>query len=126
MIGVANVAAHGQSQQLSHKVVFQFRSDDLPFIAEIFRTDEPNHAVYQERIEHSRNSVGPRFQRQLINPTVSFRGKCAPLAGLEVHHVLPFPPYVALGVMFENSLAALLQHRQGDAEAAVSCFGTRD
>src|SRR5947209_810455 len=40
VVGVADVAAHRQAEQLSHEVVFQAGADDLPFVIQVLRTDE--------------------------------------------------------------------------------------
>ena len=87
MIRVADVAAHRQSQQLTHEVIFQAGANDLPFIIEIFRADEADHAVHEERIKHSRDTVRARFKRQLIHSVMSFGRKSASLTRFEIHRL---------------------------------------
>ena len=90
VIGVANVAAHRQAEQLAHEVIFQAGANDLPFVVKIFRADEADHAIHQKRIETSRHAVGARFQRELVDAVMRLGGKRAALAGLEIHDVRPF------------------------------------
>ena len=63
VIGVADIAAHGQAQQFAHEVIFQAGADDLPLVVEIFRADEADDAVDEERIEGAGDAVGASFQR---------------------------------------------------------------
>ena len=74
MVRIANVHAHGQAQQLAHKVIFQAGTNDLPLVGEILRPNEPNHAVDQEWLEDARHAVGASFQRELINSVVGLGG----------------------------------------------------
>ena len=67
MVGVANIAAHGQSQQLAHEVILQPGADNLPLVVQIFGTNKSDDAVHQKRIKRPRHRVGARFERQLIH-----------------------------------------------------------
>ena len=107
-------------------MIFEAGADDLPLVVQIFRADEADHAVDQERIERARHAVGARLQRQLIDSVMRLGRERAALAGLEVHHLVAHPGDVALAVMLEHPLAALAQHRQRDAEAAVGRLGAGD
>jgi hypothetical protein len=48
VVGVADVAAHGQAQQLAAEVVLQPGADDLLAVVEVFRPDEADHRVHQQ------------------------------------------------------------------------------
>src|ERR1035438_5189433 len=91
VVGVADIAAHRQAQQLTHEMVFETSADDLPLVVQILRADEADYAVDEKRLEGARDSVGSRFERKLINSVMRFGGKSATLAGFEVHHVVANP-----------------------------------
>jgi len=74
VVGVANVAAHRESQQLAHEMIFQAGANDLPLIVKIFRTDEAHDAIQEERVEHAGDAIGARFERELIDPVMRFGG----------------------------------------------------
>ena len=83
VVCVANVATHRQLQKLAHEVILQAGPDDLPFIVEIFRSDEADDAVDQERLESSGDSIGASFQGKLIDAVVGLGRQGAALAGLD-------------------------------------------
>ena len=101
-------------------------ADDLPLVVQILRADEADDAVDEERLERSRDSVCPRFERQLIDSVMRLRGQSAALAGFEVHHVIPCPARLTLAVMLKNLFAAFTQHAQSDSEASVRRFRPGD
>src|SRR5215469_14161471 len=94
MVGVAHVAAHRQSEQLAHEMILESRADDLPFVEQVFRADESNHAVYQHGRECPGNPVRPRLERNLIDSVMGFSRQCATLSGLEVHGLVANPANV--------------------------------
>src|SRR5205823_15132820 len=83
VVRVTNVATHRQLQKLAHEVILQAGPDDLPFIVEIFRSDEADDAVDQERLESSGDSIGASFQGKLIDAVVGLGRQGAALAGLD-------------------------------------------
>ena len=103
-------------------MIFQAGARDLLAVVEIFRTDEADHAVDQERVERTRHRVGARLQRLLVDTVMRVGGERAALPGLEIHHV------VADGAAAkrERGLARLAQQRKLDAEALVGRFGAGD
>src|SRR5271167_4999947 len=111
-------------------MVFESSADDLPFVVQILRADEADDTVDEKRMEGARDSVGSRFERELIDSVMRLGGESATLAGFEVHRVISHPAGVeiagALAMMFENLFVALAQDAQSDAEAAVGRFRPRD
>ena len=123
VVGVADVAAHRQAEQLAHEVIFQAGADDLPFVVEIFRPDEADDAVDQERVERARHAVGARLQRQLIDAVMRLGGKRAALAGLEIHHVVRRPRRRRGGGGAPAPARGPRAASQADAEAAIGGLG---
>ena len=93
----------GRPSKLAHEMIFQSGADDLPLVIEIFRADEADDAVDQERIEGASDSVGAGFERELIDAVMRLRRERAALAGFEVHDVVADPGDVALAMMLEDS-----------------------
>src|SRR5262249_17106010 len=124
MVRVADIASHGQSQQLAHEVVFEPGADDLPFVVKIFRPDEAHDAVDQKGMECRRDRVGAGLKCQLINSVMCVRGKSAALSGFEVHGIVPDPSHIATAVVIENSFPTLAQHRESDSETTIGGFGS--
>ena len=61
-----------------------------------------------------RDSVGPRFERELVDAVDALSAeRRAALAGLEVHHIPADPRHVARGVMFEHCAGGLPRERKG-------------
>src|ERR1700726_3575570 len=103
-------------------MILKSSADDLPLVIQILRPDEADNAVDEERVERPRNSISPRFQRQLIDSVMCLRGKSATLAGFEIHRMIACPADIALSVMLENPFAAFTQHGQSNSEASVRRF----
>src|SRR6266446_6430267 len=101
-------------------------TDDLPLVVQILRPDEAHDTVHEKRLEGPCDSVSSCFERQLIDSMVRLGRQSAALASLEVHHVIPGPAGIPLPMMLKNPFAALPQHVQGNSEAAVGRFCTRD
>src|SRR6516164_1221297 len=97
-------------------------ADDLLAVEEIFRADEADYRVDEERRERARHRVGARLERLLVDAVVRAGGKRAALPGLEVHHV------VADGAALERQRgrARLGEQREIDAEAFVRGLAPRD
>jgi DNA-binding transcriptional MocR family regulator len=56
-------------------------------VIKIFRTDEADHRIDEQRLEPSRDGVGARFHRLLVDPEMRVRRQRAALAGFEIHDV---------------------------------------
>ena len=108
VVGVTDIATHRQAQQLSHKVIFQPGSNDLSFIVQIFRPDKANDAVYQKRLEYTRNPIRPCFQCELVDAMMGFRRKRASLPRFKVHQIFTHPRHIALAVMFHCLFSSFL------------------
>ena len=61
VVRVADIAAHRESQEFAHEMIFEAGANDLPFVVKIFRPDEAYDAVHQERMEHASHTVSARF-----------------------------------------------------------------
>src|SRR5262249_48758806 len=92
---------------------------DLPPVIEIFGPDEADHGVDEERLELPRHRIGVRLKRLLVDAVMSVGRERAPLAGLEIHHV------VADRAAFERKrrLAAFLESGEVDTEALIRGLG---
>ncbi len=101
--------------QLAAEMILQAGAHDLLAVVEIFRPDEADHRIDQQRSEFSRHRVGARLERLLVDAVMGIGGQRAALTGLEIHHV------VADGAALERQRgrARLSQQREIDAEAAV-------
>jgi len=62
VVGVANVHAQRQAEQLAAKMVLQAGPDDLLAVIQIFGADEADHAVDQQRIEGAGHGIGRASQ----------------------------------------------------------------
>ncbi|MNI42973.1 hypothetical protein D3C73_972890 [compost metagenome] len=67
MVGVADVATHGHTEQFAAEVVFEAGADDLFAVVQVFRADEADDGVHQKRFEMPRHGVGPGFAGLLID-----------------------------------------------------------
>ncbi len=122
MVGVADVATHGQSHQLAAEVVFQPGADDLLAVIEVFGADEAHHRVHQQRVVAARQRIGAHFAGLLVHAVVAAGREGAALAGLEVHDV------VAHGAapQLQGGVVGLVEHGDAHAEAAVGLLGAAD
>ena len=93
----------------------------LPSI-QVFRADEADHAVHQQRRECARHGIGARLDGLLVDAVMRIGRQRAALAGLEIHHV------VADGAALQRQrrVARLAQQGERDAEAAVRRLGAAD
>jgi hypothetical protein len=119
VIGVADVAAHRQAQQLAAEVVFQAGTDDLLAVVEVLGADKTDHGVDQKRFEMAGHRVGAGLAGLLVEAMVRAGRERTALAGFKVHEV------VAEGAAFEAQagVVAFLQHLEADAEAGVGGLG---
>src|ERR1700722_1879330 len=106
-------------------MILQPGADDLPLVVQILRPDEADDAVDQKRLEDPCDSVGPGFERQLIDSVMSLGRESAALPCFEIHHVVPGPVCVPLPMMLKNLFATFTQQIQSDSETAVGRFCTR-
>ena len=119
VVGVADVAAHRQAQQLAAEVVFQAGADDLFAVIQVLRADKADHGIHQKWLEVPSHCIGAGLAGLLVEAMVSTGGQRAALAGFEIHQV------VAEGTAFEAQagVVAFLQDLQADAEAGVGRLG---
>ena len=104
VVGVADVHAHGEAQQLAHEVVLQPGADDLPLVVQVLRPDEADDAVDQERVERPGHAVGPGLERELVDALMGAGRQGTPLPRLEVHRLLAGPGDVAAPMVLEHAI----------------------
>ena len=88
VVGVADVAAHGEAEELSAEVVFEAGAEDLFAVGEVFGADEADHGVDEHGRELAGDGVGAGFAGLLVDSVMGVGGESAALAGLEVHDVV--------------------------------------
>jgi hypothetical protein len=66
VVGVADVAAHGEAEELAAEVIFEAGAEDLLAIVEIFRADEAYDCVDEHGVEVTGHSVGTGFEGLLV------------------------------------------------------------
>ena len=115
VVGVADVDPHRQAQQLAAEMILQPGADDLLAVVEIFRADEADDGVDQQRPEAARHRVGARLERLLVDAVMRVGGERAALAGLEIHHVVAD----GAAVKRQRGRVRLAEQREVDAEALV-------
>ena len=127
VICVADIATHRQTEQLAHEMIFEPGADNLPLVVQIFRADEADNAVDQERIERSRHPICPRFQRQLIDcrDELPRKARCPGRFRNTSRCCLPSATS-RCAMMLQHPFAAFAQHGQSDSEAAIRRFGAGD
>ena len=67
VVGVADVAAHGQAEQLAAEVVFEAGAEDLLAVVEILGADEADDGVDQHGAEAAGDGVGAGFEGLLVD-----------------------------------------------------------
>src|SRR6516162_1790353 len=122
VIGVADVAAHGQAEELAAEMILEPGADDLLAVVEMFRPDEAHDGVDEERRERARHRVGAGLERLLVDAVVRAGGERAALPGLEIHHVVAD----GAAVKRQRGRARLGEEREVDAEAPVGGLAPRD
>ena len=88
MVGVADVDTHRQAEQLAAEMIFKPGASDLLAVEQIFRTDEADDGVDEQRLEVPRDGVGARLHRLLVDAVMRVGGQRRALAGLEIHDVV--------------------------------------
>src|ERR1700739_2647248 len=120
MVRIADIAAHGQSKQLAAEMILKSRTKNLLAVVKILGADKPDDGVDEHRIEMTRKAIRPGLACLLTDVRMSIGRKSAPLAGFEVHHVLPDCPALKFGCC----LVRLCEQRKIDAEGSVGTFST--
>ena len=92
VVGVADVAAHGQAEELAAEMVFESGAENLFAIEEILGADEADDGVNQHWVEVAGYGVGAGLEGLLvyalsIGSAVGVGAEAAALAGFEVHDV---------------------------------------
>jgi hypothetical protein len=100
--------------------------DNLPLVVQVFRPNEANNTVYQERVEGARHTIGTGLQGELVHPVVSVCRQRATLTGLEVHDIIPDPGNVSGAVMIQDPLLPFTQHTEVNTETGVGSLGAGD
>src|SRR2546422_10854180 len=62
VIGIANVAAHRETEELAAKMVLQPGADDLLCVSKIFRADKTHDGVYEQRREGAGHGGSASFE----------------------------------------------------------------
>ena len=62
VVGVADVAAHGEAEEFAAEVVFQAGADDLLAVVQILGADEADDGVDQQRMELAGHGIGAGFE----------------------------------------------------------------
>ena len=115
MVGITDVAAHRQAEQLAAAMVLQAGPDNLLAIVEIFRADKPDDGVDQQRREGAGNTIGSCLQGLLVHAVMGIGGESTALAGLKVHHIVAD----RAAPQSQGHLPRLAQHGERDAKAGV-------
>src|SRR5262249_24456665 len=115
VVGVADVDTHWHAHELTAEVILQSGTRDLFAVEQIFRSDESNHGIDQQRLEAPRDRIGARLECLLIYPVMCICRERAALAGFEIHYVIAdrAPPERQRG------LACLIEQREADPEACI-------
>ena len=85
MVGIADVDAHRHAEQLAAEMIFETGADDLLAVIEIFRADESDDGVDEERAELARHGVGAALDRLLVAAVVGIGRQRAALPARGPH-----------------------------------------
>ena len=69
-------------------MIFQSGADDLLAVIEVFRSDETDHGIAQQRLEVASYPVGSGLAGLLIQSVVGIGREATALASLEIHDVV--------------------------------------
>jgi hypothetical protein len=73
VIGVADVAAHGEAEEFAAEVVFEACAEDLLAVVEVFGADEAYDCVDEHGVEVAGYGVGAGFESLLVYTLMSCR-----------------------------------------------------
>jgi hypothetical protein len=88
VVGIADIAAHGQAEQFAAEMIFEAGAGDLFAVVQVLGPDEAHHRVHQHGSELARDAVGACFEGLLVNAVMRIGRQRRTLAGLEVHDVI--------------------------------------
>lgn len=75
MVRVTDVHAHRDEVHLAHEMILESCTDDLLVVVQVFRSDEPDDRVDDERIIVPGKTVVSRFKCHLIDIMMRFSRK---------------------------------------------------
>ncbi len=122
MVGVADVAAERHAHEFAAEMVLEAGADDLLAVIEIFRADEADDGVDQQRLVGAGDCVGAGLQRLLVDAMMGAGRECRTLAGLEIHDIVA----ERAALQRAAGLQSLLQHGEVDAEGGVGVLRAGD
>src|SRR6185437_13489680 len=104
------------------EVILEPGADDFLAVIEIFRTDEADHAVDEQRMIDPRHRIGTRLKGLLVDAVMGIGRQRRALPGLEIHHV------VADGAARQRTPGVMrfAEQRKVDAKAAIGGLRTGD
>ena len=70
VVGVADIATHGQAEQLAAKMVLQSGAGYLLGVKQILRPDKTHHGVDQQGFEMARHGIGAGLAGLLVQAVV--------------------------------------------------------
>ena len=134
VVGVADVAAHGEAEEFAAEVIFKGGAGDLFAVVEVFRADEADDGVDEHGMEVAGYGVGAGLEGLLVDEgivgaVVGVGGECRALAGFKIQDVAACRAVGAGGAPVEGlgCFVALFEEGEVDAEALVGglCAGDR-
>jgi len=111
VVGVADIATHGQAEKLAAEVIFEAGASDLLAVVQVFRADEADDGVDQHWLKGASDGVGTGFEGLLVDAVIGIGRERGALAGLEVHDVAAGGSVSAYGTARER-LAGLIGFRE--------------
>ncbi len=67
VVGVADVAAHGEAEEFAAEVVFEASAEDLFAVVEVLRADKAYYCVDEHGVEVTGYGVGAGFEGLLVD-----------------------------------------------------------
>src|ERR1700730_17103629 len=122
MVGVTDVDAKRQAEQLAAEMVLEPGANDFLAVIEIFRTDEADHAVDQKRIERAGDGIGARFAGLLVDAVMGVGRERRALPGLEIHDIAAD----RTAPQRQSRLMRLLKQLEINAKTPVGFLRARD
>ncbi len=122
MVGVADVAAHRQAEQLAAEVILKPGTDNLFAVEQVFRADKTNHSVDQQRAEFARHGISTDFAGLLIQTVMGIGRQRTALPGFKVHDVVTH----SAALQAQGGFLRFGQRGDVKTERAVGAFGATD